>query len=133
MEQTNYQQDSNQFGNQPVQQPSQPYMVQDAIPNSTAVLVLGIISIVTCWCYGVIGLILSIIALILSSSANKLYQQDPNKYSKGSYQNLKAGKVCAIIGLILSSLYIIFIVLYFFAIFSIFSPSLMNTFDSFRF
>ncbi len=33
------------------------------LPNSTAVLVLGILSLVTFWIYGILGLIFSIIAL----------------------------------------------------------------------
>lgn len=36
------------------------------LPNSTAVLVLGILSLVFCWCYGIVGLILGIIAVALS-------------------------------------------------------------------
>ena len=45
------------------QQFSQPFG-QQQLPNATAVLVLGIISIVGCFCYGIIGLILGIIALV---------------------------------------------------------------------
>ncbi len=36
------------------------------LPNSTGVLVLGILSIVFCWCYGIPGLVLGIIALVMS-------------------------------------------------------------------
>jgi hypothetical protein len=38
-----------------------------ALPNSTAVLVLGIVSIVMCLCYGIVGLICSIVSLVLYS------------------------------------------------------------------
>lgn len=82
------------------------------IPNSTAVLVLGIISIVGCFCYGIIGLILGIIALVLSGKANKIYQENPGNYTEGSLKNLKAGKVCAIVGTSLSGLYLIILVIY---------------------
>ena len=37
-------------------------MEQQKLPNVTLILVLGIASIILCWCYGVLGLILSIIA-----------------------------------------------------------------------
>jgi cytoskeletal protein RodZ len=37
---------------------------QKPLPNSSTVLVLGIVSIVLCWCHGIIGLILAIIAFI---------------------------------------------------------------------
>ena len=86
--------------------------VQLPVPNSTGVLVLGILSIVLCFCYGLVGLILGIIALILSSKGNALYKANPDAYTLSSYNNLKAGKICGIIGLILSSLYLIVIVIY---------------------
>ena len=41
-------------------------LTNQKLPNATAVLVLGILSIVTCCCYGVVGLILGIIALVLA-------------------------------------------------------------------
>lgn len=84
------------------------YNPQQNLPNSTAVLVLGILSIVfCCCCYGFIGLILSVIAVILASKANKIYNTEPNAYSESSYKNMKAGKVCAIIGICLSSLFML--------------------------
>lgn len=84
---------------------------QQTLPNATGVLVLGILSIVFCWCYGFIGATLGIIALVLANKANKLYQSSPNSYTESSYKNMKAGKVCAIIGLSLSSLYIIYFII----------------------
>lgn len=89
-----------------------PYYYQPlpSIPNSTAVLVLGIISIVTCFCYGVPGLICGIIALVMSNNAFKEYNSNPNAYSITSYNNLNAGRVCAIIGVILSSLYFLWVI-----------------------
>ncbi len=91
------------------------------LPNSTAVLVLGIISIVACFCYGIIGIILGIIALVLASKANTMYQQNPSLYTEASFKNLKAGKVCAIIGLCLSALYFVFIIVYIVILGAVFS------------
>ncbi len=93
------QQFNNQFGQTPV-------------PNSAAVLVLGILSIVLCFCYGIIGITLGIIAVVLASKGNALYQANPGAYTLSSFNNLKAGKICGVIGLILSSLYIVFIIIY---------------------
>jgi hypothetical protein len=90
---------------------------QQKIPNGEAVLVLGIISIVSSFCYGFFGLILGIVALILASSANKTYLLNPNAYTLASYNNLKAGKVCAIIGVVLGSLIILSVIIFFGAIF----------------
>lgn len=86
------------------------------LPNSTGALVLGIISLVTwCWCAGLVGLTLGIIGLVLAKKANALYEESPEKYKIESYKNMKAGRVCSLIGLILASLvvllYIIILVL----------------------
>lgn len=89
---------------------------QTPIPNATAVLVLGIISIPTCFCYGIVGLIIGIIALILSGKAKKLYLETPENFTLQSFNNLNAGRICAIIGTILSSLYMVFIIIYIIAI-----------------
>jgi hypothetical protein len=100
--------------NTPVSQPQTPYYqpVQQPIPNAVGVLVLGILSIVFCWCYGIIGIILGIIALVLSSKGGSLYKMNPELYTVGSFNNLKAGKICAIIGLSLSAVYLIIIFFY---------------------
>lgn len=86
---------------------------QEAVPNSTAALVLGIISIATCWLYGVPGIICGIIALILANNGSKAYNANPEKYTASSMNNLKAGRICGIIGLILSGLFIIYLVVVF--------------------
>ena len=83
---------------------------QQQLPNATAVLVLGIISIVGCFCYGIVGLILGIIAVVLAGKANTLYNANPTMYTEASYKNLKAGKVCGIIGLCLSAVYFLFVI-----------------------
>jgi hypothetical protein len=80
------------------------------VPYSTSVLVLGILSIALCWCYGVVGTTLGIIALVQAGRGSKAYQTSPGSYKEGSYKNLKAGKVCAIVGLSLSALYLIYVI-----------------------
>ncbi len=79
------------------------------LPNGTTVLVLGIMSIVTCCCYGFVGLILGIIAVVLANKDLKLYQESPELYL--NYKNLSIGKILGIIGIVLSSLFLI-VVLY---------------------
>jgi hypothetical protein len=83
---------------------------QRPLPNATAVLVLGILSIVTCFCYGILGLILGIIAIVLAGKDKTLYTTSPEVFTAASFKNLNAGRICAIIGIILSALYLIFIV-----------------------
>jgi len=82
-----------------------------ALPNSTAILVLGILSIVLCFCYGIIGLALGIVAIVLANKANKLYKDSPSLYTEGSYKNMKAGRVCAIVGVSLSALYLLYFII----------------------
>ena len=84
---------------------------QQTLPNSVGVLVLGILSIVFCWCYGVLGIILGVISIVLATGATKLYQSNPNAYSLASYKNMKAGKVCAIIGICCGALFIVYIII----------------------
>ena len=107
MEENNNQNQSSQPNPQPFVQFNNPSN-QILLPNSTAVLVLGILSIVFCWCIGIVGLVLGIIALVLAGKGAKLYLENPNQYTVSSYNNLKAGKICAIIGTILSGLYFIY-------------------------
>jgi len=86
------------------EQPRQPYNMQQPLPNATAVLVLGILSLVICF----VGVVLGIISLVLANKDMRLYNASPEVYTPGSYNNLKAGRICAIIGLILNTLLIIF-------------------------
>ena len=83
------------------------------VPYSTSVLVLGICSIVTCGCYGLPGLVCGIVALVQSKIGLTAYEENPSLYKEGSLKNLKAGKTCATIGVILSSIYFIIILGYF--------------------
>ena len=70
------------------------------LPNATAVLVLGILSIVVCFICG-------IVALVISNKDMALYRANPELYTTSSYNNIKAGRICAIIGIALQVLGII--------------------------
>lgn len=83
-------------------------MEKQQLPNATLILILGILSIVTCCCYGIIGLPLGIIALIMANKATLLYAENPELYS--GFQNVKTGKILAIIGIILNGIYLIYAV-----------------------
>jgi hypothetical protein len=80
---------------------------QEQVPNANATLVLGILSIITCWLYGVPGIILGIIALYISGPGKIAFKNNPSLYSVASYNNLKAGRICAIIGLSISALFLL--------------------------
>ena len=83
-------------------------MEKQNLPNSTLILILGILSIIGCCCYGVIGLILAIITIVLAKKATETYLVSPELYS--GYQNVKTGKILAYIGLALSVIYILLII-----------------------
>lgn len=86
------------------------YMDIRPLPNATGVLVLGICSIVGCFCYGFIGLVCGIIALVLASKAMNELNGNPNAYTQSSISNFKAGRICAIIGTSLSGLYFLYMI-----------------------
>ena len=46
-------------------------MKKRIFPNATAVLVLGILSLVFCWCYGFVGLVLGILAVAIASGPRR--------------------------------------------------------------
>ncbi len=81
-------------------------MEKQKLPNASAVLILGILSILTCCCWGIIGLVLGIVALVLAKKDTALYMENPELYQ--GYSNINIGKVMAIIGIILSSIYLLF-------------------------
>ena len=77
------------------------------LPNATGTLVLGILSIVVCFICG-------IVALVLSNKDIALYKANPELYSAASYNNIKAGRICAIVGIILQVVGLIFYILFIF-------------------
>ena len=80
-------------------------MERQTLPNSTLILVFGILSIVTCCCYGILGLIFGIVALVLAKTAKQTYLAEPELYT--GYNNVKTGRILAIIGIVLSGLYLL--------------------------
>jgi hypothetical protein len=80
------------------------------LPNSVLTLILGIASIPLCFCYGLPGIVAGIVALAISSGDVKKYRETPELYTKASHSNLKAGRICAIIGLCLSALYFLTVI-----------------------
>lgn len=86
-------------------------MEQQKLPNATLILVFGIISIVTCCCYGVVGLIFGIIAMVMAKKATETYLANPELYS--GYSNVKTGKILAIIGIILNVIYLGYVIFIF--------------------
>lgn len=91
-----------------------------ALPNASASLVLGILSIVGCVFYGIPGLVCGIIALVLHKKDKSIYLTNPSRFA-AAYKTSRAGYVCAIIGVCLSSLMFVVLLIYIFAAISILS------------
>ncbi len=90
------------------------------LPNATTVLVLGIISIVGCFLYGIPGLVCGIITIMLHKKDKAIYLSNPEKY-ENSFKTSKAGQICGIVGLSLSAAFLLFLVIYFVFVISVFS------------
>lgn len=75
----------------------------DGQSKATVSLVLGICSIVTCCCYGIVGIICGVLAIIFAKQSTEM---------NGGIElsNAKAGRICGIVGLVLGSLYIIYLI-----------------------
>ena len=69
------------------------------LPNTTASMILGIVSIVCC-CTIVLGVIFSIIGYVLANKDLKLYNQNPESYT--GVENANTAKILNIIGFVLS-------------------------------
>jgi len=80
-------------------------MEKRELPNSTLILIFGILSIIGCCCYGIPGAVFGIIALVMSKRAKEIYSANPEQYT--GYQNVKIGRILSIIGLVLLGLSII--------------------------
>ena len=80
------------------------YGNQRPIPNAGGILALGIISIATCWLYGVPGLVCGLIGISMHKKAKATYNSNPGVYQT-SYNTAKAGYICAIIGTSLSAVW----------------------------
>ena len=78
----------------------------EKLPNATAVLILGICSIVF-GCFFV-GLICGIIGLALAKKPMQMYLQNPQRYM--NYGALNAGRIMSIIGVIFGALSVVWLI-----------------------
>ena len=83
-------------------------MEKQSLPNATLILVFGILSILTCCCYGVLGLIFGVLAVVMAKRAKAVYLAEPELYK--DYNNVKTGRILGIIGIILSAVYLILLI-----------------------
>lgn len=77
------------------------------LPGSKLILILGISSIAACWLYGITGLALGLWTLSLVKTALSTHQQQQRTYNERALKTIKEGRIYAIIGVSLSSVYLI--------------------------
>lgn len=87
-------------------QTARPAVERQKLVNSSGILTLGILSIIFA---GGVGIILGIIALSMAGPAMRESKAHPEKYTEASIKNANAGKVCAIIGVSIAALVILFL------------------------
>ncbi|MES2556913.1 MAG: hypothetical protein V4604_12225 [Bacteroidota bacterium] len=80
---------------------------REKIPGAGGVLAMGILSIV--FCMGFLGPIMGIITLATSGKKVYMYHEDPDRYDESSFKQLKAGRICGVIGLSLTGLVLIIV------------------------
>ena len=83
-------------------------MENQKLPNATAVLVLGILSILTCCCYGLFGWALAIVGLFLTNNDLKIYNAAPEKFV--NFKQLNTGKILCIIGVVLNAIMLLYFI-----------------------
>lgn len=83
-------------------------MENTKLPKATLTLVFGLLSIMTCWILGFVGLIFGITAFVISKKDLALLKENPRQFSNAS--NLLIGRVLAGIGITLSTVYLAFVV-----------------------
>jgi small-conductance mechanosensitive channel len=90
-----------------------PNTAQRNLPNANLTLILGILSVLLCWWHFVsfAGIILALVSLVLANKDTTLYRSNPEQYTLSSLNNIKTGRTCAIIGLIISVIVFVFVIL----------------------
>ena len=83
------------------------------LKTATTTLVLGIISILAIFLYFLPGLILATVTLAISAKDRKAVRLDPTRFDGDEIRKLKAGRICAIVALVLQVLMIIVVAIFF--------------------
>lgn len=87
-------------------------MTQEPLPGASTALTMGILSLVgTLVCCGPFGAIFGIIGLNNARKAERLYREEPGRFS--GYENIKSARILSYIGIGLALLMLIFYILAF--------------------
>jgi amino acid permease len=78
-------------------------MTEKKLPNSKLIYVFALLSCIL-FCFGGIAIIFPIIALVAARKSEKIFAKNPDDYS--NINQIKKGKIIAIIGLVLNAIII---------------------------
>lgn len=87
---------------------------QQDLPNASAILILGILSLV--FCLSTLGLVLGIIALVMANTQRKVYFRSPGEYTETSFKNVNTGRICSIIAIWIAAVIFLFFMLVVFGV-----------------
>lgn len=101
--------------------------VKPSLPDDGLILGLGIGSLLMLFICGPAGLIMAIVAIGKAKNAEQVYRQNPGKYDNSTYSLVNSGRICAIIGVVLNSLWVLGSLLYVFIIIGAFGAAALGT------
>lgn len=81
----------------------------EKLPGAGGVLTTGILSII--FGFGLIGLILGIVTLSNAKRQMELYYNNPERYDVNSFNRVKSGRTCGIVGLSMFGLGLVILLL----------------------
>jgi hypothetical protein len=94
------------------------------LSNDSGVLLLGIFSIFFCCFMGVPGVVSGLSALILGNRARREFRENPEIFDPESLSQVNTGRICGIIGMVLSAIVVIYFAVSFIMVFT--NPELME-------
>jgi uncharacterized membrane protein len=84
-------------------------MDKEKLPDSQTALILGILSIVmSCCCWGIIGVFIGFIGLSKANKAIALHDQYPDQYD--GINNANTGRITSIIGIVVGILLMMWLI-----------------------
>lgn len=110
-------------------------MSYNKLPADPTAIILGVVSLVIvglgccCGLFAIVSLVLSLIGLIMANKSIRLYRQNPEDYISQSRSNAGVGQVICIVGLVISSILVLFSIVYFALFGSQITESFMKEFN----
>ncbi|RZK12812.1 MAG: hypothetical protein EOO46_01735 [Flavobacterium sp.] len=105
------------------------------LPADPTAIILGIASLIIvglgccCGLFAIGSLLLSLFGLVLANKSIRLYKQNPEHYTSQSRSNTGVGQIICIVGVVISSIFVVFSIGYFALFGSQITESFMKEFN----